>query len=463
MKNINLEVAEVFEDFINDWNYETYFVFGGYGSGKSYSIATKIVLKLLQEVRTALVVRDVFGTLKESCFALFKSVLTKMDLLSEETSWRRIRRNGEYKVLAVQSPMEIRFPNGSRIIFKGMDDQEKIKSIHGISIVWIEECSEIRYNAYQELLGRIRENNVSLHFILSCNPVGRENWVYNEFFVRKYTVENEYGEQEEKTEIIQDEKKTYRNTVTIGKKNHVYYHHSVPDDNPFLPESYLKRLDDLRYKNYALWRVARKGMFGANGRKVLPRFEVAKNAAQFKAAVNNIPARFHFFGLDFGFEESYNALISCAVDDENKILYIYDEVYMNNITDDKFARRLDVQKANKRAMRCRQTISADSAEPKTIRYYQQNGFAMRKARKFSGSRLQYTRKVQRFEKIICSPKCKNTINELQDLTYAKDKQGNYIYDEFNIDSHSLSALWYALDTYEIKDVKYAYKNNSVAA
>lgn len=102
-------------------------------------------------------------------------------------------------------------------------------------------------------------------------------------------------------------------------------------------------------------------------------------------------------------------------------------------------------------------------EPKTIRYYQQNGFAMRKARKFSGSRLQYTRKVQRFEKIICSPKCKNTINELQDLTYAKDKQGNYIYDEFNIDSHSLSALWYALDTYEIKDVKYAYKNNSVAA
>lgn len=463
MRNINVEIAEAFEDFINDWNYETYFVFGGYGSGKSYSIAFKIVLKLLQEVRTALVVRAVFGTIKESCFALFKDILEKMDLLSEETSWRRIRRNGEYKVLAVQSPMELRFPNGSRVIFKGMDDQEKIKSIHGVSIVWMEECSEIRYNAYQELLGRIRENNVSLHFILSCNPVGRENWVYNEFFVRKYTIENDYGEQEEKTEVIQDEKQTYRKTVTIGKKNNVYYHHSVPDDNPFLPDSYIKRLDDLRYKNYALWRVARKGMFGANGRKVLPRFEVAKNASIFKSAVNSIPARYHFFGLDFGFEESYNALLCCAVDDANKILYIYDEVYMNNITDDRFSRRLDVRKINKRAIRCKQVISADSAEPKSISYYQQNGFAMRKSKKFAGSRLQYTRKMQRFEKIICSPKCKNAINELQDLTYAKDKQGNYIYDEFNIDSHCMSALWYALDTYEIRDIKYAYKNNSYAA
>ena len=31
----------------------------------------------------------------------------------------------------------------------------------------------------------------------------------------------------------------------------------------------------------------------------------------------------HFFGLDFGFEESYTALVSCCVDDAKKILYIY--------------------------------------------------------------------------------------------------------------------------------------------
>ena len=56
-------------------------------------------------------------------------------------------------MVAISSPLEIRFPNGSRIIFRGMDDTEKIKSIHGVSIVWMEECSEIRYEAYTELLG----------------------------------------------------------------------------------------------------------------------------------------------------------------------------------------------------------------------------------------------------------------------------------------------------------------------
>ena len=67
--------------------------------------------------------------------------------------------------------------------------------------------------------------------------------------------------------------------------------------------------------------------------------------------------------------------------------------------------------------------------------------------------------VKRFHKIVCSPKCKNSIRELKDLTYAKDKQGNIIYDEFNIDSHVLSALWYALNNYTVADLK-DYKANT---
>lgn len=75
------------------------------------------------------------------------------------------------------------------------------------------------------------------------------------------------------------------------------------------------------------------------------------------------------------------------------------------------------------------------------------------AKKYIGSRLQNTKKIKRFKKIVCSPKCKNTIRELKDLTYVKDSKGNAIYDEFNIDSHTFSALWYALDTYTVADIK----------
>ena len=39
------------------------------------------------------------------------------------------------------------------------------------------------------------------------------------------------------------------------------------------------------------------------------------------------------------------------------------------------------------------------------------------------------------------------------LTYKKDKRGNIIEDEFNIDPHTFSAIWYALDGYEVTDLK----------
>ena len=92
-------------------------------------------------------------------------------------------------------------------------------------------------------------------------------------------------------------------------------------------------------------------------------------------------------------------------------------------------------------------------EPKAIQFYRQEGFPIFACKKYAGSRLQNTKKMKRFRRIICSPKCKNTIRELKDLTYAKDRQGNIIYDEFNIDSHVLSALWYGLDTYTVADIK----------
>lgn len=432
MAEINIEVSSRFASFLTDWDYEQYLLFGGYGSGKSYHVALKIILKLLEEKRTALVVRAVYDTFKDSCFSLFKEILDKMGILSEVTTNRVTFDN---KVIAVRSPMEIRFPNGSKIIFKGMDNPEKFKSINGVSIVWVEECSEIRYDGYTELLGRIREPNISLHFFLTCNPVGTENWVYSTFFVRTETVLDENGEEITQEKIVQDVQEVYKRRTLIGK-NGIYYHHSLPDDNPFLPQSYLRRLDNIKETDKHLWLVARWGRFGASGTRVLPNFVVAKNAKLFKEKVNSISSQFHFFGFDFGFEESYNALVSCCVDDINKDLYIYDEVYMNKITDDRFARRADVQKTKQRAEHCDKSIGADSAEPKAIQFYRQEGFPIFACKKYAGSRLQNTKKMKRFRRIICSPKCKNTIRELKDLTYAKDRQGNIIYDEFNIDPHT---------------------------
>ena len=441
----NLIVSNRFSDFIFDWDYETYLCIGGYGSGKSYSIAEKIVLKCLEEKRKVLVVREVYGTLRESCYDLLVEVLESMNLLANESD--PIQR--KTKVRLRLGPMKILFPNGSQILFKGMDDPAKVKSINGISIVWLEECSEIKYAGYLELLGRLRVPDQPMHFILSCNPVNKENWVYRHFFINLDDQGND--------KIILDDEKLYNKHTLI--KNGVYYHHSVPDDNPFLSTSYIRRLDDMKKYDYPLYRTARFGRFGPSGVRVLPQFEVAGNSEQFVATIDRLGIQNQYFGFDFGFEESYNAVISMSVDQTKGYLYIWDEIYMNRVTDDKFADIDKMQKLKARIDMYNQNgfnkmIVGDSEDPKAIQYYRQRGFKIRKCRnRFAGSRLSNTRKIKRFKKIIVSPKCKNTIRELKDLTYLKKPNGDTIYDQFEIDPHTFSAIWYALDIVSVADVK----------
>lgn len=298
-------VNDHFEDFIFNWDYKFYFLVGGYGSSKSYHVAAKILLKLIQEKRKALVVRNVYDTIRDSCFSLLKEVAINLGVHD--------------KLKFKTSPMKILFPNGSEVIFKGMDNKEKLKSINGISIIWVEECSEVKYEGYKELLGRLRHLTKSNHIICSTNPVSKSNWTYKHFF-----------KDEEVKHYILDDCELYRERIIT--KDNTYYHHSIADDNYFLPKDYIKELDDMKNYDPDLYRVARLGHFGVNGTKVLPQFEVM-NHEEVMNFVSKCPNRLLKNGLDFGFVTSYNALVRLAIDENNKDLYIYEEYYSRGKTD----------------------------------------------------------------------------------------------------------------------------------
>ncbi|MEH7735517.1 PBSX family phage terminase large subunit [Bacillus pumilus] len=412
------EVNPHFEDFLFDWDQKFQFLVGGYGSSKSYHIALKLILKLLDEKRTALVIREVYDTHRDSTFSLFEEIVNDLGV--------------DHVIQCRTSPLMLKFHNGSRIIFKGLDKPAKLKSINNISIIWIEECSEVKYEGFKELLGRLRHPTLQLHMILSTNPVGQDNWTYRHFF----------RDEQLKRFVLDDETLYKKRTVVI---NDTYYHHSTAEDNLFLPVSYIKQLDELKEYDPDLYRIARKGHFGINGIRVLPQFEVQPHE-DVMLAISNINRPLLRAGMDFGFVDSYNALIRLAVDHEKKYLYIYWEYYDRGKTDDVTVEDL------KEFIETKELIKADN-EQKTIAYFRKMGYNMVAAHKFQGSRLQYTKKIKRFKKIICSDSCKNTIYELQPLTYKTDKRGNIIEDEFQIDPHTFSAIWYALDDYEVTDLK----------
>ncbi|MEN2467955.1 PBSX family phage terminase large subunit [Ornithinibacillus sp. JPR2-1] len=419
---IEKEVNPHFENFLFDWKQKFQFLVGGYGSSKSYHTALKIILKLLEEKRTALVVREVYETHRESTYSLFEEIIEEMDLSN--------------RIKCTTSPLQVRFPNGSKIIFKGMDKPMKLKSINNVSLIWLEECSEIKYAGFKELIGRLRHPKLSLHMILTTNPVDEGNWTYSHFFIKNK------GQEDEIT-ILDDEVLYEKRTVVVDD---TYYHHSTADDNLFLPQSYVQELEKTKVYDLDLYRVARKGRFGVSGTKVLPQFETRPHD-EVMATINAIYKPLYRAGMDFGFEESHNALVRMAIDDKEKILYIYWEYYSKGKTDVEIADDL------KEFTQTKEKVKGDSAEPKTIYYLQKRGMNISGAHKPKGSRLQNTKKVKRFTKIVCSNNCPNTIRELKNLTYKKDRNGNTIYDEFNIDPHTFSAIWYGLDDYEVVDLK----------
>ncbi len=115
---IEKEVNPHFEDFLFDWSTKFQFLVGGYGSSKSYHVALKLILKMLEEKRTALVVREVYDTHRDSTYSLLEELVIDLGLdgrikcmtsgkISTSTSCQSLKLNSlsliQLKMLGFQS------------------------------------------------------------------------------------------------------------------------------------------------------------------------------------------------------------------------------------------------------------------------------------------------------------------------------------------------------------------------
>ena len=147
---------------------------GGGGSGKSIFAGRKVLERVTSEPgHRWLVVRKVARTLRDSCFAQLRQQIS--DHYPAGTA-------AQINV----SDMRMTFSNGSEIIFVGLDDVEKLKSIYDITGIWVEEASEITEQDFNQLDIRLR--TVFPHYlqiILTFNPISAQHWLKKRFWDRK--------------------------------------------------------------------------------------------------------------------------------------------------------------------------------------------------------------------------------------------------------------------------------------
>ena len=252
---------------------------GGGGSGKSVFAARKIVERAVCETHRILVCRKVAKTIRESCW---RNILNQ---LSEYYP-------GQYK--ANKSDLTISFENGSMILFAGLDDVEKLKSIVDIDMIWIEEASEITEADFNQLDIRMRgESRYYKQIIITFNPISITHWLKLRFFDRT------------------DERATT--------------HETTYQDNRFLPDEDKRTLEAFRETDRYYYEVYCLGMWGTTGRTVFDGEAVTKRLMENIQPIKT--GRFEYFdnGIylrDFEFAEDRLGGIKIYKEPEEGVPYV---------------------------------------------------------------------------------------------------------------------------------------------
>ena len=373
--------------YIFDYSHRWEFWYGGAASSKSFSISQKLIIRCCREKITVAVCRRYGSTLRNSCFSLFKQILAQWKL----TPYVKIK----------ETDMTIEFPNGSKIIHLGLDDEQKLLSINNIGCFWIEEAFEVSKEIVEQINLRMRAKVDNQQIIMSWNPISKNSWIYD--FV---------------------EVKPPENSVKL---------HFTFKDNPFLSQAYIDAMEDMRVRNPAKARVYYYGEYGVNPEGLVITNWRCEDFDAMKLAAAGLE---HRVGMDIGYIDP-SAVINTLYDRNNKTIYVFEEFYKRG------CQLSDLSSAIKDMNIGKTKVFVDAAEPRTIQFFKNeniNAVACKKGRDSVKAGLRFLQD----NLIIVHPSCKDFIRELENFSYIKSKQtGEFTEDTTHEFSHAIDAARYA--------------------
>lgn len=391
----------VYLPYIDD-NTRTQIFFGGSSSGKSKFLSQRAILDVLKG-RNYLIVRNTKNTIRTSTFNEILKIITKFKLYD----YFFINKTDFTVTCKI---------NEKQIIFAGLDDVQKLKSVTPkkgvLDTIWIEEATEAEWHDIKELQKRLRGvSDFPKRIIFSFNPILQSHWFYKEYFNNWDDTKREY-----KDENLLILKTTYK-------------------DNTFLEEDDIKALEDETDKYY--YNVYTLGNWGVLGSVIFKNWTI-EDCSEVRKIADNFKN-----GLDFGYAKDPSALIHTHYDRKKKTIYILDEFYKTELTNDLLAIEIKKIIGN-------QYVNCDSAEPKSIyelRQHQVNSLTTIKGKDSVNHGIQWLQQ----QKIVIDIHCQNFRNEIQQYKWEEDRDGNVLSRPVDKNNHGLDALRYAYES-EFKQI-----------
>ena len=410
--NINIDakvINPVYRPYLSDYH-PTQIYYGGSSSGKSYFLAQRCIIDMLSGGHNYLIVRKVARTIRKSVF----NEITKAISFFKVSSLFKVN----------SSELVITGPNGYQILFCGLDDVEKVKSITPskgvLDTIWVEEATEADYEDIKQLHKRLRGKSMHVkRMVLSFNPIYKTHWLYKEYFAGHWMDDTkEYHD--ELTSIL---KTTYINNVFL-----------TADD-----VAGLENEPDQYYKN-----VYTLGNWGTLGKAIFTNWETRDLSQQEFPSYCN--------AIDFGFAADPTAMVRVHYDRKTSTVYIKDARYCFGYTNDLIA-------SEAKTMFGTELITCDSAEPKSIAELRQYGLTTTAAQKGKDSinfGIQWLQKMH----IIIDSSLTEAVNEFTVYQWMQDKDGNVLPKPIDKNNHIIDAIRYGLE----RDMRWTAQesNNNVA-
>ena len=407
-KEVSLKdiVGKGYKEF---WNTKKRYVVckGSRASKKSKTAALWHIVHIMQHPgANALVIRKTERTLRDSCYADLKWAINRLGV---DSYWK-----------ATLSPLELVYlPTKQRIIFRGLDDPLKLTSIStecgSICFVLIEEAYEITkeedFDFIDESIRGELQDGLWKRITIILNPWSESHWIKKRFF-----------------DNPDDDVLAMTTTYKI---------------NEFLDEADIKLFEKMKINNPRRYKTAALGEWGISEGLIYENFiEKWFDINEIKNMTNSKVC----FGLDFGYVNDATALFCGIIFEQEKLLYVFDELYEKNLSNEKIAEKIFKMGYSK------EKIIADSAEPKSIdRLYDLGIRGIKAARKGKDSIINGIDYLQDF-KIIIHPICVNFLLEIQNYAWQTDKNGKQInkpIDDFN---HLMDAMRYATEDFAKGDI-----------
>lgn len=436
----------------NVWGRDVTLLLGSAGSSKSVHEALKTVYRVFFKNHNVLVVRKRYNSLKDSFYTELKKAIHTLKL------------SGYFKFTV--APLSIQCTNGRVILFRGLDDVEKIKSIvpeNGIiNHIVCEEATEIDEDDLNQLQfrsrgggdrldtdeisklrkgiatatteqhmrdiravfldavhvsdsGNIADKSITLMF----NTISEDHWIPQRFIFKK-------GRPIFELPVSEDQPSIY-------DTKELYIMHSTHWDNQFLTIDDHMRYESYKFIDQYYYDVYARGLWGILGDTIFTKFKLARFDDQF---IQNVPII--RVGQDFGHTDP-TTLVRVGINKAKREIYIIDEAGESGLDTAGIVAQCSAFLYRDEIVRC------DSADPITIRDLQTYGIKAIGVKKPPNYKIQFVRMLKMYT-IYISEKCPNFLREIRSYTWPVDKNGKRIEEVPDGNDHYIDAgLFYALN------------------